>query len=58
MFSIAAKKRALFDDYRHLYSKVMLVLTKVAITEFSSTISFGSNNKLKYKFKNVLICLP
>ena len=45
-FSIADINRALLDDFKHFYSNVIFVLTRLAITELSSTISFGSNSKL------------
>ena len=49
IFSIAAIKRDLFEEARHLCSRVILVFTNEAMTEFSSTISFGSNKRLKFK---------
>ena len=45
-FSMAAMKIALFEEVRHFWRRVILVLTSYARTEFSSTIIFGSNMKL------------
>ena len=46
MFSIAAINNALLEETKHFCSNIKLVLTKDDITELSSTISLGSNNKL------------
>jgi hypothetical protein len=46
IFSIAAIKSALFEETKHFYNNIKLVLTKEAITELSSTISLGSNRTL------------
>lgn len=50
-FSIAAMKMALFEEVKHFYRRVKLVLTNCARTEFSSTIIFGSKMKLHKGFK-------
>jgi hypothetical protein len=42
--SIAAKNTALDGDFKHLCSNMMFYETILATTEFSSTISFGSNS--------------
>lgn len=42
--SIAAKNTALEGDFKHLCSSIMFYETIFATTEFSSTISLGSNS--------------
>ena len=47
-FSMAERNIALFEETKHFQRSIILVLTSVASTEFSSTIMLGSKIKLKY----------
>ena len=57
-FSIAARNIALFEETKHFWSRIIFVFTNDANTEFSSTMRFGSNIKLKRMIKVInLPCL-